>query len=399
MSGRKKSSKTPLLIVALVLVILILVILCAVYFGLRYFYGRSSYLKDSDVAILYDLLDGTYADNAEQATAESAQNVVNNDTNATAGSSVAAATNDVQMVVQDVANDSADIFDTLDEDGVSAVEQAASEAENISVATEASVYNLLLVGVDTRGAGYGNSDSMILLSINSSTGTAYLTSFMRDLYSNIPGVGVRKLNAAYAVGGGPLLVSTISSNYRININNYAAVNFAQMSNIIDLLGGVDIEVSTDEAGYMNGYISEQCGLQGLDPSAYYVSGGGVIHMNGIQAVAFSRIRYIARGSENFDYGRTSRQREVLTNLLNKARSLDAASLLGFVNSALPNITHNIDEGTLISLLSNAASYINYNLVTQRVPFDGMYSYSGEEIVPDFEATATKLYNTIYLNQQ
>lgn len=168
---------------------------------------------------------------------------------------------------------------------------------------------------------------MILASINSQTKTIYMTSFMRDLYANIPNVGIRKLNSAYAVGGGPLLVSTIESNYRVDIDNYASVDFSSMANILDLVGGVDLEVSTQEAGYINMYLDEQCGLQGLNASDYYVTGGGITHLNGNQAVGFARIRYTSRGNEHSDYGRTSRQREILVQLMQKARSLDATTLL------------------------------------------------------------------------
>ena len=154
-------------------------------------------------------------------------------------------------------------METLDAEAAAAFAKEVNVGQNIDIASDGDVYNILLIGSDTRNGWYGNSDSMILASINSQTKTIYMTSFMRDLYANIPNVGIRKLNSAYAVGGGPLLVSTIESNYRIDIDNYASVDFSSMANIIDLVGGVDLEVSTQEAGYINMYLDEQCGLQGL----------------------------------------------------------------------------------------------------------------------------------------
>lgn len=354
--GKKKSAKTPLLIVVLVLMILILAGLCVFYFGLKHYLGRMNYVDDNDVTIHYDLLT---ADDGE-----------------------------VEGFTE---------METLDAKIASVFANEVKAGENIDIASDGGVYNILLIGSDTRNSWYGNSDSMILASINSNTKTIYMTSFMRDLYANIPNVGIRKLNSAYAIGGGPLLVSTIESNYRIDIDNYASVDFSSMAHIIDLVGGVDLEVSTEEAKYVNMYLDEQCRLQGLNASDYYISGGGVTHLNGNQAVGFARIRYTSRGSEHSDYGRTSRQREILMQLIQKARSLDATTLLSVVNEMLPLITHNIDTATLTTLIANAASYINYDVQADRIPYDGLYSNLGEELVPDFEATINRLHQTIYGN--
>ena len=109
------------------------------------------------------------------------------------------------------------------------------------------IYNLLLVGVDRRDSSWaGNSDSMILVSVNNKNKIVHMISFMRDLYADIPGYGVGKLNAACAHGGCPLLVQTIEENYGVNIDNYVSVDFAGLIHIIDAMGGVQIEL-TDEA--------------------------------------------------------------------------------------------------------------------------------------------------------
>lgn len=354
--GKKKSAKTPLLIVVLVLLIIVFAGLCVFYFGLKHYLGKMNYVDDSDITINYALL-----------TADD---------------------DDVEGFTE---------METLDAQAASVFANEVKAGENINIASDGDVYNILLIGSDTRNSWYGNSDSMILTSINSKTKTIYMTSFMRDLYANIPDVGIRKLNSAYAIGGGPLLVSTIESNYRIDIDNYASVDFSSMAHIIDLVGGIDLEVSAEEAKYVNMYLDEQCALQGLNASDYYISGGGVTHLNGNQAVGFARIRYTSRGNEHSDYGRTSRQREILVQLMQKARSLDATTLLAVVNDALPLITHNIDTATLTNLIASAPSYINYDIQTDRIPYDGLYSNLGEELVPDFEATINRLHQTIYGN--
>ena len=258
-------------------------------------------------------------------------------------------------------------------------------------AKEKYVYNLLLIGADSRGGWYGNSDAMILLSINTKTKKMFMTSFMRDLYADIPQIGVRKLNSAYARGAGPLLVATIESNYRIDINNYASVDFSSMSGIIDLLGGVDLQVSTAEAEVMRIYIEEMAKLYGLDPEQYYITGGGVTHLNGIQAVSYARVRYVG----NADYERTSRQRRVLEQLIVKARSMDTATMLNVVNQVLPLVTHNIDPAQVVSLLAGLPDYLNYEVIMDRIPYDGAYGHMGEILVPDFDYTINRLQATIY----
>ena len=173
--GKKKSAKTPLLIVVLVLLIIVFAGLCVFYFGLKHYLGRMNYVDDSEVTINYGLL-----------TADE---------------------DDVEGFTE---------METLDSEAAAAFAKEVNVGQNIDIASDGDVYNILLIGSDTRNGWYGNSDSMILASINSQTKTIYMTSFMRDLYANIPNVGIRKLNSAYAVGGGPLLVSTIESNYRVD---------------------------------------------------------------------------------------------------------------------------------------------------------------------------------------
>lgn len=276
-----------------------------------------------------------------------------------------------------------------EEEARRAYEEGAASLEQ---AKEKYVYNLLLIGVDRRDRSwYGNSDTMILVSVNSKTKKLFMTSFMRDLYADIPQIGVRKLNAAYARGAGPLLVQTIESNYKIDINNYASVDFGSMAGIIDMLGGIDIEISDAEAKSINGGSGEVSRLSGADQSDCQLQGGGLQHLNGTQAVAYARIRYIG----NADYERTSRQRRVLEKLIQKARGMDAQTLLDVANQILPLITHNIDQTQLVGLLASLPEYVQYEIVMDRVPYDGAFGHNGEILVPDFEYTINRLQATIY----
>ena len=118
-----------------------------------------------------------------------------------------------------------------------------------------STYNLLLIGSDHRDTSWnGNSDVMMVMTINQDRNKIFLTSFMRDLYANIPGYGVHKLNYAYAVGGTSVLIDTLEDNYDLTIDNYAVVDFETMSDIVDIIGGVEMEVSDAEVDVLNGYL-------------------------------------------------------------------------------------------------------------------------------------------------
>lgn len=115
---------------------------------------------------------------------------------------------------------------------------------------------------------------MILMSINKDTKQIHMTSFMRDLYANIPDVGVKKLNAACAYGGGPLVVRTIEDNYKLPIDNYASVDFDSMIDIIDAIGGIELSPSDDEIRVANQYVDEMCRLRNVDASAHQYTAGG-----------------------------------------------------------------------------------------------------------------------------
>ena len=259
----------------------------------------------------------------------------------------------------------------------------------------ANTYNILLIGVDVRDVQWhGNSDTMILLTVNHDTNKIYMTSFMRDLYANIPGYGVRKLNAAHAIGGGPLLVQTIQANYGVKIDNYARVDFSSLTAIIDIAGGVDIELSEAEVISANGNIAEQCALQGKDYEANRIKAAGMQHLNGIQAVGYCRIRNVG----NADYGRTARQREVLMALVNRAKSMSVGQLNTLINQVLPLVTHNVEQGTVLNLISQVPSFLSYEFVTGRVPYDGLFTSKNEILIPNMAETIKRLRETLYADK-
>lgn len=264
------------------------------------------------------------------------------------------------------------------------------------IVTDTDVYNILLVGVDRRDTGWaGNSDTMILMSVNYEKEQISMISLMRDTYVNIPGIGMRKLNAAHANGAGPLLAQTVTENFKVQVNRYGSVDFAGMIGIIDDLGGVTLTLSDEEVRVANGYIREMCRLQGLNADEYLYSGGGTYNCSGMQAVAYARIRYVG----NADYQRTERQRTVLTKMMEKIRELNTQELYRFAKRAIPLVTHNIPESELWGLLMKIPTFSGYELVKDRIPYDGMYRViyvNGQDmLVPDWEETVKKLKETLF----
>ncbi len=280
-------------------------------------------------------------------------------------------------------------------------EELNKEQEDILDATpvedDDDVYNVLLIGVDRRNKSWaGNSDSMILMSLNHKKNQISMISLMRDTYVNIPGIGMRKLNAAHANGAGPLLLKTVEENFKIDVDRYVSVDFSGMIAIIDQLGGIELTMSDAEVKVANDlYIKEMCKLQNLKEEKYRIPSGGTRKYNGIQAVAYARIRYVG----NSDYQRTERQRIVLTKMLEAMKSMSVTELMSFAETVLPLVTHNIPESEIWELLGKAPALLQYQLVKDRIPYDGLYRVvyvkKQDMLVPNWEKTIAKLKATLY----
>lgn len=248
------------------------------------------------------------------------------------------------------------------------------------------VYNVLLIGSDRRDDSWnGNSDVMIVMSVNAGSQKLSITSFMRDLYADIPGHGVHKLNYAYAVGGAKTLMATLEDNYGLDIDNYAVVDFETMAKVVDLVGGVEIEVSDAECKVLNDYLTS------MDAADDYLPGGGTYLLNGNQAVAYMRIRYVG----NNDYERTQRQRDVLSVIFASMQKLDAEQLTKLVDEILPNVENDITPVDMIRLMALLPNIGDYELSESRIPYDGLFTSQNEMLVPDFAQTKERLHEELY----
>ena len=223
------------------------------------------------------------------------------------------------------------------------------------------IVNILLVGQDRRsGQSRQRSDSMILCTINKKTKTITLTSFMRDLWVRIPEYFDERLNVPYAIAGYSLLNDTLEYNFGVRADHIIEVDFTGFENVIDTIGGVTVTLTGAEAWYMN---KVGKGDWSFDAGTYT--------LNGKQALAYSRNR-----STDNDFNRTNRQRIVLNALMEKMRGLSTVQLLQLANELIPFVTTDMTDSEIIGYVFSLAPVLaEANMVSQRIPVDGAYSFA------------------------
>ena len=213
--------------------------------------------------------------------------------------------------------------------------------------------NIALFGIDSRSDNYGlgnRSDCIIIASINNDTKEVKLVSVYRDTYLEIPNRGLDKVTHAYSYGGPELAISTLNTNLDLNITEFVTVNFDAVAEIVNSLGGVEIDITPEEIRYLNSYIYATSESTGITSNT--ISEAGRHTLDGVQAVAYSRIRYTAGG----DYKRTERMRTVLAAIVEKAKTKNIAELNTLIDKVLPRVYTNISSDDIISLLPKMISY-------------------------------------------
>lgn len=248
---------------------------------------------------------------------------------------------------------------------------------------EEHIVNILLIGQDRRpGQGRQRSDAMILCTVNTDKKTLVMTSFLRDLYVQFPDYNGRsysdsRINATYVIGGMEMLNDCLKLNFGVAVDHNIEVDFSGFEDIVDIIGGVDINLTRAEAGWIGGNLRE-----------------GINHLNGEQALAYSRIRKL-----DSDFGRTNRQRNVLNAILEKVRGMSLTDLTSLAESIMPMITTDMTNGEIIGyVLEFFPILADLEVTTQHIPAEGCYK--GAQIrgmsvlVPDYEANIQILKDTI-----
>lgn len=288
-----------------------------------------------------------------------------------------------------------------------------SPVKTDSLLEDAHVLNILLFGQDAHGGGaddYGRSDTIILLSLDNLHKKIKLTSFQRDTYVTIPGYGDGKLNSAFSLGGVPLSIRMVEANFGIRVDKYACVDFNSFRKIIEVLGGVDIELSIDEMQYINAQIdvNNQLGrTEFLDID--YSQETQVAHLDGYQALWYARNRGADSLGGNSDYSfsgddwdRTQRQRKLLETIMtNLKEDASLTDMVEIVNEIGPLVTTNLKKNDITFLVSNCMTYLDYEMCEMSIPTQPNWKYGKTDdlqsviVITDWDQVRYDLASFVY----
>ncbi|MBD7916603.1 LCP family protein [Clostridium sp. Sa3CUN1] len=229
----------------------------------------------------------------------------------------------------------------------------------------ADVITIALFGSDySEYYDVSSADATMILAINTKNNTIKLCSLMRDIYLDLPDGGKMNLNYTILDGGPSSILKAINYNFNLNVDKFVQVDLERLPKIIDALGGVEIEITTDELQYINGYIDHIDKNNGTNTEHIYSSGKQLL--NGTQASAYCRIRY----TEGRDFKRTERQRDVLNALFVKFKDINLTEVPGMISEILPLVTTNLTNSEIISISSKALGMGLSNIEQGRFPSDG-----------------------------
>ena len=275
------------------------------------------------------------------------------------------------------------------------VDDTEIELPDAPILFDSDIENVLLIGSDRRNMKEdGRSDAMMMLTIDRKHKKLKMTSFLRDLYIKIPGKYGTKLNSAYSVGGVELLKQTIQANLGITVDKYIIIDFNAFKTVVNKIGkingkgGIKITVTAAEARYMCSHE-----VYGLFPR--FSKGKGTYYMNGAEALNYARIRKI-----DSDFGRTKRQRKVLTEIMTELKGVGTMDLLSIAYSCLEYVTTDFEKGELVGLVTEATEIANYETKQISIPIKGSYttqhmSNGNEVLAANLNVNSKELIKFIY----
>lgn len=259
--------------------------------------------------------------------------------------------------------------------------------------------NIALFGLDAReGESIESgvrSDSMMIASINNETNEVKVVSIFRDILLKQQDGTFDKANAAYSYGGPQEAIALLNRNLDLDIKNYMSVDFKALSDVIDALGGMELELTAEEVVHMNNYCVETSEVTGKDYERIEPEVAGTYHLNGVQATSYARIRATAGG----DYKRAERQRLVIEKIVEKAQKANLKTLDKIIDVVFPQVSTSFSSKDLIGIAANALSYQLGE--TQGFPYsiadtDVVDGYEGSYVVPsDFDGDVKKLHEFLF----
>lgn len=266
--------------------------------------------------------------------------------------------------------------DTISDEQLAAMDNEISSAVigEDGLISQDGVTNVLVLGIDSRqnhNINKTRSDVMIILSINENTNEIVMSSLMRDMFVSIPGRKYPdKLTHAHAYGGPALTQKTIEGAFGIKIDHFVLVNFYAFMDVVDALGGIELDVTESERKVLNKYVAEINRINGLgEDNGKLWDSGENIRVTGKQALGYVRNRY----SGNGDYERTQRQREVLGKIIEEVKTASAGELLDLVDAATGNMATDYSKMEIIALAAEAINYKDYEIKQTRIPVEGTFT--------------------------
>lgn len=249
-------------------------------------------------------------------------------------------------------------------------DSAFDALENLNHKNDKNITNILLLGTDGRpGENAQRSDAMMILTVDNKNKSLKLTSLGRDTYVDIPGHGKQKLTHAYFYGKADLLIETIEENFKLDIHDYAQVDFYSFMDIINVLGGVVVDVQESELKELNKFINETYSWYNHKDKGEikYVTKAGRQNLNAYQALSFARIR-----KNDGTMERDSRQRQVIEAMVKKLKGLPISKYNDLMNSVLPYVKTNMSPSTILGLAKDVLFIGNFNITSLQFPLHPEY---------------------------
>lgn len=268
-----------------------------------------------------------------------------------------------------------------------------TSTEHTPVKEEENVINILLLGTDKYDSDtLTASDATMILTLDTVNKRIKLCSIMRDTYVEVPGQDPCNINDVIIKGGPELTLKTINTNFNLQIDKFVQVNLNSLPKIIDILGGVEINVTEEEVPYINSLVNSIDSNNGtINPG---ITSAGLQTLNGTQASAYSRIRSTA----GRDYKRTERQRDVLSSLYAKFKTASISQLTDLMNNILPLVSTNITDSEILSILGKVLTMGVSEIEQSRFPLDGQHEMILTDMyhmIIDKEQTTNEMHKFIF----
>lgn len=256
----------------------------------------------------------------------------------------------------------------IDESNLGIAEEPATEEERDKINK---IVNVALLGIEREGDELGRSDATMIATFDPVHKKLKVISILRDTYVAIDGYGHDKMNHAHAFGGPELTIKTLNQNFNMNITDYVSIDFENMEQVIDAIGGVDMEMTEEEAYNLCKYTAVVSSERGVSDQPVTLDSSGSVHLSGFQALGFCRMRDFGRS----DLDRADRQRKLLSVVFDKIKESGTSELASMAIKLLPHVETSLTKKEILDLAYNILTLGTSNLEQQRFPMDDRLTFA------------------------